>query len=65
MRAVSWSVNWREEQERQRERDESRRLLAVAEHVKNRTNDVAQKVRRMTELYQERLDGTRPVSRDS
>ena len=59
MRVASWSVSIDEERERVRERDESQRLLLVAERVKNRTNEVADKVLRMTQLYQERLEGVR------
>ena len=60
MPVADWSVRFREDEERRRERDETERLLAVARRVTRRTDEVAAKVRRMTQLYQERLNGTRP-----
>ena len=60
MPVADWTLRQRDEQDRLRERDETQRLLAVASRVTRRTDEVALKVRRMTQLYQERLNGTRP-----
>ncbi len=48
-----------DEKLRRRERAESARTLAVARSVNQHAEDVARKVRRMTDLYRERLDGVR------
>jgi len=48
-----------DEAQRERERRESERQLALARQTLVRMDEVLRKVRRMNELYRERLDGVR------
>lgn len=58
-RAVSLAIPPIDEAQRQRERQETLRLLRDAWDAEQRAYAVAAKLRRMTDLYRERLDGVR------
>lgn len=65
MRAASPTIRLSavDEEQRVRERAESARTLAFARSAGIRASRVAAKVQRMTDLYRERLDGSREVAR--
>lgn len=48
-----------DEQQQRRERDASRRLLREAERHTQAIAEVADKLHRMTELYRQRIEGSR------
>ena len=56
---LRWHGLQQDEGDRERERAESRKLLALARSTNLRARRVADRVERMSTLYRERLEGVR------